>query len=144
MANWPCSQTKINRSYNGVLVEGQSMARVKSVLWLGSGPAFGLLDRLHPIGTRATGCPALRLQTYANLHFQSKLLVYCRPGAHSIFKRGAHCQHKKWNARYWTPSIILSLIETMVSLFFGDVWPRFFNSSYVLKLFSVSVASISY
>jgi len=34
MANWPCSRTTRNRALNGVLVEGQSLARVKSVLWV--------------------------------------------------------------------------------------------------------------
>ena len=34
-ANSPYSRTTINRSSNGVLVEGQSLARVKGVPWLG-------------------------------------------------------------------------------------------------------------
>ena len=31
---------------------------------------------------------------YANLHFQSKLLVWCRRGTHSVFKLGARYQRK--------------------------------------------------
>jgi len=52
------------------------------------GPAF---RRLLPIGLRAEGGPALRLLTYANLHFLLKLLVR-RRRAHSFLKRGV-CYH---------------------------------------------------
>jgi len=40
-----------------------------------AGPAFSRLDRLLPIGPRAEEGPALRLLTYANLHFL-RLLTY--------------------------------------------------------------------
>jgi len=77
-------------------------------------------SRLLPIGPRAEGDPALRLLAYANSHFQSKLLVQCRRGINSIFKREARCQRKpKWTAWFLMllNSIIRSSIVTMVTVF---------------------------
>jgi len=59
-----------------------------------TGPALSRLDRLLPICPGAKGGPTLRLRTYANLHFQSKLLVWCMCGPNIFFKRGACFQRK--------------------------------------------------
>ena len=53
---------------------------------IGPGPSF---SRLLPIGPRAKGGPALRLRTYANLHFPSKLLMLCRHGPTVFFSVGS-------------------------------------------------------
>jgi len=63
-SNWNCNTSKLLWCVNGT----------ENRCWY-AGPAFDRLDRLHPIGPRAKGGAALRLQTYANLYFQSKLLV---------------------------------------------------------------------
>ena len=56
-----------------------------------SWPAFSRLDRLLPIGPRAKGGSALRLQTYT---FNRKYLCSAGTGSTLFFNRGVHCDQK--------------------------------------------------
>jgi len=111
--------------------------------------AFGRLYRLFPIRPHAKRGPALPPQ---NLHFQSKVFVYCWREAHCIFSAWDPLPSKtieKINKlrRFLTPSIILirSLIVTMAIVFRQCVAWVFFNrrrDDKVLKLFSVLITNV--
>ena len=74
------------------------------ILQSSTGPALSRLDRLLPLGPRAKGGPALcLLLAYVNLHFQSKLLVYRRPGTQWRFYGVAWRGHAPPRFFRWPP-----------------------------------------
>jgi len=78
---------------------------------LQTGPVYTRLDRLHPIGPRAIGGPALRLQTYTNCFHSAGT------GPRVHFDRGPHCQQKSEMRDFERSLIIIYLLETMVIVF---------------------------